>query len=297
MNKDEFEQKCKQLLTKRQIFPPQHTAAERFCEDFKVYAWWHAETDPSQFFDLLSNDSLLVPSTKMNTNFTCNLHDLISPELTANSTFSNILPTLIQNKGKGIGVGELVLPLIINGWTFATSGDGFCLGGKREVKEDGASLKPLATGITEKGLIDKLNVKYFQGIKPGLVKFHKKHSAYVSQFSADEIKQLYTNYFTELYPGNDVTTLAEEIADNYSSVNHFNWTLGKHVLKWYKSIDDWHSIVVIDPETLNVMNVFDVDNLDESWVKFQSKMDRKRDTQAVPDGYVNISLAKKKKAK
>lgn len=295
MNRDEFEQKCNQLLTKRQIFPSQHTAAERFCEDFKVYAWWHCQSDPDQFFDLLSDDSLLVPSTKMNTNFVCNLNDLIAPSLTANSTFSAILPTLIQNKGKGIGVGELMLPLIINGWSFATSGDGFCLGGKREIKEDGASLKPVPSGVTEKGIIDKLNVKYFQGNKPGLVRSHNKHSDYLSQFSADDIKQLYTNYFTELYPGNDVTTLAEEVASDYSSVDHFNWTLGKHVLQWYKTIDQWHSIVVINPITLDMMNVFDIDSLDKSWVTFKSKMERAKDTQAVPDGYVNISLAKKAK--
>jgi hypothetical protein len=294
MNKNEFEQKCNELLTKRQLYPSQHTAANRFCDDFKVYAWWHADNDATEFFDLLLDDSLMVPSTKMNTNFSCNLKDLIAPSLRENATFSSMLPTLVQSKGKGIGVGELVFPLIINGWTFATSGDGFCLGGKREVKENGASLKPVETGVTEKGTIDRLNKQYFQGYKPGIVKTHSKHVDYLSQFGVDDIKQIYTNYFTELYPGNNVTSLAEEITDNYICPTHFNWTLGKHVLKWYKTIDQWHSIVVIDPVSLDMINVFDVDDLDKSWVKFQSKMDRARDTQAVPDGYVNISLAKKK---
>lgn len=294
MNKNEFEQKCNELLTKRQLYPSQHTAANRFCDDFKVYAWWYSESNPEELFNILSDDSLMVPSTKMNTNFTCNLKDLISPALKENQTFSSMLPTLVQSKGKGIGVGEMVLPLIIEGWTFATSGDGYCLGGKREVKENGASLKPVETGVTEKGIIDKLNQKYFQGYKPGIAKSHPKHAEYLSQFSNDEIKQIYTNYFTELYPGNNVTALSEEVASDYSSLNHFNWTLGKQVLQWYKTIDQWHSIVVIDPTSLDMMNIFDTVNIDESWVKFKSKMDRVRDTQAVPDGYVNISLAKKK---
>ena len=57
-----------------------------------------------------------------------------------------------------------MLPLIITGYSFSVVSDGeMANGDKVEIKKNGASLKPVKTGLTDKGLVDKLNEKYFDG--------------------------------------------------------------------------------------------------------------------------------------
>jgi hypothetical protein len=162
---------------------------------------------------------------------------------------------------------------------------------------DGASLKP-HNEVTEKGLIDSLNKKYFGGAKPGLAKVHGVHVKYIKSLKEHEQINAYTSYYSELYPGKDVTKLSKTLLENIESLTDYNTILGKAVMKWYQETDNWSSIVIINPDTLDMVNVSEVNSVNTDGgvqLTFRPVMSRGKDTQAVPDGYVNVSIAKEKK--
>lgn len=291
-----FKLRCESLLILRALVPPVHDAADRFASDFLAYSWLgHCEnSDGFDMLDLLEDSNNLVDPHILDKNISTNLLDLIPQVLLTNVTFKSILAVLLKNKGKGIGVGELLLPLIINDWRFSTEGDGWCLGGRREIKNNGASLKPVATGTTEKGIIDRLNHTWFNGLRPGGKKEHENHAAYIKTLNENARIKTYASYFGELYPGRKVATLSEEIAANFADADAFNQILGRHVLDWYQQTDGWQSLIIIDPDTFDLVNIADVSKIDDLPIRFRAVMARGRDTQAVPDGYVNISLTGKK---
>ena len=71
----------------------------------------------------------------------------------------------------------------------------------------------------------------------------------------------------------------------------FNKIIGKEVLKWYKEVDKWNSLIIIDQEKMLIGNIADVNNLDMfKNIKFEWKSERGGDTQAITDGYVNIRI-------
>jgi hypothetical protein len=202
--------------------------------------------------------------------------------------FSRLFQVLLGNKGKGIGKGELILPLIFRDYQFSVDNDGRYNAGtqRSEVKDDGASLKPIETGVTDKGLVDKLNDKYFEGHAPGLVraKLFSKHLKTVKD------PQVYHDYFRELYPGCDVTQLVEDVKKNYKDSKKFNTAVGKFALKQYKKVDKWDNIMYIKEETMQIVNIANPSDIDGLNLKFTPKFKRGGDTQAISDGYVNVKI-------
>jgi len=302
MKLQDFEKRSVNLLTSRGILPAKHDAAERFAGDFVAYGWlYHSKFGTGkEMLDFLEDDANLNPGDCFNVNFAGNLKDLVAPLLMANNTFAHLLNVLVNNKAKGVGVGELILPLLIAHWRYNNESDGLFRGEKKEIKNDGASLKPVATGATEKGLIDQLNEEYFQGLKPGLKKAHGSHVNYVKGLDKKQQREVYANYYAKLYPGNDTKRMAQQLLENIENLEAYNNILGKHVMKWYRAIDGWTSIVIIDPDTFDIVNVADIDMVnteDDVKLSFRPVMSRGKDTQAVPDGYVNVSITNKYKNK
>lgn len=300
MKLQDFERRSLDLLTSRGILPAKHDAAERFAGDFVAYGWlYHSRFGTgSEMLDLLEDDANLNPGDCFNVNFAGNLKDLVAESLMANTTFANLLNVLVNNKAKGVGVGELILPLLIAHWRYSNESDGLFRGEKKEIKNDGASLKPVKTGATEKGLIDQLNEEYFNGLKPGLKKVHAAHGQYIKKLPKTKQLKCYTDYFSRLYPGNDVGHMAQQLLENIEDLEAYNTILGKNVMKWYRRIDGWTSIVIIDPDTFDIINVADIDAVNtpgDVQLSFRPVMSRGNDTQAVPDGYVNVSIYKKGK--
>ena len=291
------------LLSKRGISG--HTAADRFIKDFKAYLVYYDALgfgDAERTVSLLENDSNLTDSSILNTNFRCKLSDLISEELKADGIFPELFRILLDNNGKGVGAGELALPLILSNYRFSNESDGvFDEDKKVEIKKGGASLKPVKTGLTEKGLVDELNRRYWNGTVPGKAsKLFKKHVDSITDPS------VYGEYFSKLYVGCDTSTLTEEVVSGaYLDPVKFNTAVGKFALREYQKVDGWNNIIYIDagdstkkpttkagkraldPEVVNIANVNDVDTLD---LKFKPVMARNRDTQAIADGYVNVVI-------
>lgn len=291
------------LLSKRGISG--HTAATRFVKDFKAYLVYFDTLgygEAERTISLLEDDSNLTDSSILNTNFRCKLSDLISDQLKSDGIFPELFRVLLDNNGKGVGAGELALPLILSNYRFSNTSDGVFDGNKKvEIKKGGASLKPVKTGLTEKGLVDELNEKYWKGTSPGKSgKLFKQHLAKITD------PNTYAKYFNELYIGCDTKSLINEVTNGaYLDPVKFNTAVGKFALREYQKVDGWNNIIYIDagdseakpttkagkraldPEVVNIANVNDIDNLD---LKFKPVMKRGKDTQAIADGYVNVDI-------
>jgi hypothetical protein len=271
-----------------------HRAAERFVMDFKAYLSYFERFGYGKLEDtvaLLEDDSNLTDNSILNTNFRCKLNDLISPVLQADKIFMKTFGIVIDNNGKGVGAGELALPLILSNYRFSNKNDGeFYYNGetrKVEIKKSGASLKPVKTGLTDKGLVDVLNKKYFKDNPPG----YKSSTLFAKHLNSVSDPTVYAQYFNELYVGCDTSELIEEvIAGAYKDPTEFNSAVGKFALKEYKRVDNFNNIIYIDIEKSHVVNICDVNNVDNLGLKFTPKFKRGGDTQAIPDGYVNVSI-------
>ena len=279
-----------ELLIKRGICG--HVAAVRFASDFKAYLIYfqilgYGSADTT--LTLLENEENLTDTSILNTNFRCKIDDLISPSLKADKIFMKLFDILLDNNGKGIGAGELALPLIFTNYRFSNSSDGeFGYDNKKmEVKKNGASLKPVKTGLTYNGLVDILNKKYFNGTVPGM----KSKKLFERHISSIQDPSVYTDYLKELYVGCDTSELAKEVVGGaYKDPKAFNSALGKFALKQYKRIDNFNNIMYIDVEKRKVVNIADVDNINGLDLKFTPKMRRGKDLQAIADGYVNVNI-------
>lgn len=287
-----IEQRADSLLQRRGVSG--HTAADRFIGDFKSYLIFYDATGrgcAESVLSLLENDANLTDNAILYTNFRKQLTDLVSPILKANATFMELFKVLLDNNGKGVGGGELALPLIIAGYKFSNVSDGI-INDKHivEVKKNGASLKPVKRGIEGQydGLVDDLNTKYFGGTVPGL----KQKAKFDKHLKKVTDPALYKKYFEELYLGCDTKSLYEEVIkdDSYKDSTKFNTALGKFALREYKKVDGWNNIIIIDAEKNRVVNIADVNNIDTLKLSFKPKMSRAKDTQAIADGYVNISI-------
>ena len=267
-----------------------HTAADRFILDFKAYLSWFNEIVPGgsaeKTLSLLEEDENLTHYSIFRNNLRKAISELISDPLMNDEIFPRLFDVLVDNKGKGIGVGELVLPLIISDYEFSTDSDGKTPDGKTELKKNGASLKPIEKGVTQEGLVDKLNEKYFKGTAPGYLKkdLFKKHIETVT----DPI--VYRDYFRELYPTCDTTELVERVLTCYKDPVLFREAVGKFALSNYQRVDGWNNIIIIDTKKNVVVNISDVTDIDGLGLKFSPMFRRKKDTQAIADGYVNVNI-------
>jgi hypothetical protein len=177
--------------------------------------------------------------------------------------------------------------LILSGYRFSNDSDGILdTGEKVEIKNKGASLKPIKTGVTEKGLVDKLNDRYFNGTIPG----KKSDTLFQKHLATVKNPTVYGKYFAELYPGCDVTALTEEVKKNYQDANKFNTAVGRFALKQYQKVDGWQNIIFIDSDKQVVVNIADPDKIEDLKLSFSPVLARRKDTQAIADGYVNVSF-------
>ena len=290
MNHQSIEARADLLLNRRGITG--HTAAVRFVSDFKAYLIYFSAIgigSAETTMDLLEDDRNLTDNSILKNNFKKRLSDLISPALRSDPIFPRLFKILLDNKGKGVGAGELALPLILSGYRFSNDSDGqLSTGEKVEIKKNGASLKPVKRGIPGQyeGLADELNRRYFKGTKPGM----RLDRLFQAHLKAVKDPEVYRDYLRELYIGCDTQALAEEVIKVYQDADLFNTAVGKFALREYQRVDGWQNIIFIDDEKGMIVNIKDLDKIDTLGLKFSPKMSRGNDTQAIADGYVNVSF-------
>ena len=101
---------------------------------------------------------------------------------------------------------------------------------------------------------------------------------------------VYHAYFTELYPGVDVYQLAEDVAATYTDREEVNNVFGRFALRRYKAIDEWYNLFYLIPETMEVVNVTDPNDIDGLGLIFHPRYKRGGCTQALADGYVDVKF-------
>jgi len=246
--------------------------------------------DPLETLSLLEDRDNLTPIEVLSENFRKPLRELISDKLNADPIFPHLFERIIYMVDRSIGVGEVALPFILADYSFSyTKGDGKHTLGTSELKKDNSSLKCIESNKTNKGLVDKLNLKYFEGNAPGMLN-KKKFQAHVESVSKKSVYLTYLHYFTELYPGVEVEQLAEDVAANYDNCEKVNNVFGRFALRRYKAIDEWYNLFYLIPDTMEVVNISDPDNIDGLGLIFHPKYKRGGCTQALADGYVDVKF-------
>lgn len=287
-----FKAECDKLLVKRKMMPSRKVGLTAFCDYFKAFAWMsHCESgDGYDMLATLADDTQLVGGEMFNANFDKRFDEIYPAPLKKNKTWQLLMPHLIRFKGKGLGVGELYLALVIDGWSFERTdgkGDGKVAGGIRELKNNGASLKPIADAVRVQ---DQLNESVFKGNRAGPLTKFDNHLTWVK--TQKDPEKIYLDYFQNLYPGRDVTAMCKKLAAVKTGREFYN-IIGREVLRWYKEIDKWNSLVVIDQEGMRMVNIAGITDKDLAVfgnLNFDWKSERGGDTQAISDGYVNIRI-------
>jgi len=248
--------------------------------------------DPAHTLSLMEDDANLTDISIIDNNFRKSINDLISPNLKNDLIFPHLIEVITNITTRSIGVGEYALTFILKDYKFIRGdkeirGDGSHPKGETEVKKDNSSLKVVESDATKKGFVDDLNTKYFNGTKPG-ARDEKDFQAHLENVT--DAYQQYFGYFSELYPGVDVTQLSKDVANCYTEKEEFINVIGKFALKRYKEVDGWYNIFYINPKKKEVINIVDVDNIDGLGLKFTPKFKRGGSTQAVADGHVDVKF-------
>ena len=292
-NVTELKNLLNQLIVKRNLNDSNKMVVNAFVKQLGMATMWYDSeyNDGMEMLEILLDDSNLMDGSKFNENFSMNVLDMVPEKLKNNNTFKNVIEELTKVKGKGVGVGEMVMTLLVKGWEYSSNdSDGICDGDPREIKNaQGSCLKPVLAGLTDKGMVDRLNKEYWNGGVPAGAK--GKHDSFLKVLKQDPSK--FIGYVTALYPNANVQDLHNQIVANIDNLDRkrFDAIHGLWVLNEYKKIDGWKSLVLVHPDTLNVTNIAKIDEsvITKHGVRFSAIMSRGKDSNAVPDGYSKIS--------
>jgi hypothetical protein len=293
-----FDTKVTDLLSKRGMIPSVGTGIKHFVDYFRAFSWY-AHTihgDGDNMLDILLDDNNLISNVILDSNFLKPLAKFYPSALSNNNSWKYLFETLLRYTPKGVGVGELCFPLIIQGWSCIGNGDGtlFRAGEilRLELKKNGASLKPNREILRVQ---KELNRRVFEGHRAGPARNFKQHRDWIKTKPSAET--IYLEYFPNLWrdfkDSPDVEHMCKRLATIDDCKMFYN-VIGTTVLKQYKQIDGWYSLIVIDPTKMFIANLVDIsdiglqifgDKLGFRWIS-----DSGKDTQAVSDGYVNITF-------
>jgi hypothetical protein len=270
--------------------------------DFLSYFFGHYDNSDARvdLFNILNDDNNLISLTeKLNINSRSSLISEIENHcelLSNNICLSEFIRYIYGYRAKGIGKGEYLFPFLFKNWKYSSDGDAMVEDQssiyKGEVKNsDGASLKPiLASDAPNRGIIDILNKSIFDNNVP----FSNGWSIFCSKVSNNDLLEKFKEYFRNLFPVWDsvvIEDLSLFLVENYTDVDKCDDYYSRIVFKQYKMYENQSFLIMLD-DNLNLVIISDPmdSNLQSLGVGFQTKMRRGSDTQAVPDGYVNIRL-------
>jgi len=289
-----------------------------FLQHTKAQSWYY-HTLYNQGFEILkilNDDSKLVSSNVLKNNIQADMNKLIPIGLEDNKGWSHLANSLIEFTSKGVGLGELFLPLVIQGYTKSKSqsvGDGEVNGGKSEVKKKGAGIK--SQPDTQRKVQNKLNKTVFEGHDPGpATTGWYKWREWMDSLPVKTQQSKLREYFTELYVDTSryEASRCEELRQDIDSMctalelvrdgQEFGHVIGTYQLKWYQQMDGWRNLIVIDNKHKQFINIVDVHdlsmfpNLRFDW-RYRRSSDEGGDTYQCGDGFVTIGITSPEKIK
>ena len=331
MNKEMLQQidsRWEKLLIKRGLLevrtfktktrPTELRGELTFLQHVKAQSWYY-HTQYGTGFEILSvleNDDLLVSSDVLKKNIQTSMDKLIPIGLEILEGWNQLANALISFTSKGVGLGELFLPIVVRGYTKSQSqgkGDGQVNGGKTEVKKIKAGIK--SQPDTQRKIQNELNQTVFENHEPGpATKGWYDWREWMDSLSIETQRSKLRKYFNELYIDRakyDTTRCAEleqdidKMCDKLETVRDgqdFGHVIGTYQLKWYKQMDKWDNRIVIDNEHKQFINIVDVDDLSMfpelrfNW-RYRRSSEEGGDTYQCGDGFVTIGLSAPKVAK
>lgn len=254
-----------------------------------------------QLLYLLTKNTQGIEASSFSKSFRQSIYDIVPSVFRNNETFDAIKEHIFSGdtfRGKGIGQGEFGIALLgKNGNIVDAGGDVVVDGWGIEIKSGkGGSIK---TGEpTSHRPADKLRDWIGKEFGVHLDRKNKlkwdRDSEFISAFNAADTKKklnVLTKYFDEMYPSMSSsykTTLIKSVIQ-YAGTKEVHVPFAKVMLDVYKEHDNWDSLLLIHDNGMAV-NVADDSGIQYLRVVIQSNRDG--DSQAVPDGFINIGIKK-----
>jgi len=278
-----------QLFTDKGIHPNNDKKSKiirMFYNTFLKEGWYQHSIfgDGLQMMEILADQYEFAPS--LDSNWRCNATDVI-PELRDNQTWNNMLQALVSVTMKGVGVGEMFLTLA-----------------HPNAKYDGAKdlvidNKEIECKKTQGGCLkgnEKSNHRVIDRLRNELDLPHERGQKLedVYQRLAKFPKTTQEYFWKTLYPDfTDVDILTLMSLDE--NIEQARFKHGLTVLKAYRDIDNFDALLLVsdeeDPDITFITDFKDEAFLKEN-IKFDPKLRRGGDTNAVGDGYVVIKTQK-----
>lgn len=280
-----------------------------------------------ELIETLADSNNLIPPSVFEKNWSKPLSDLLSTRLTSNDAFIEVVESVASSvAGSKDGKAEYLMTLLTtNSGIEPTKGGRGDISVRQdesvcylELKARSGSLSPK----TKARRADDLRTKYFRKLKqlvPSLSNsrqldhggYKKQGRAIINQLTfsdnqhdfvkglqclaPSEALDFIQSYLTELYPNQDVECMASELYSCIGDEKKVGECFFKYVAQWYRQNEGFNSLVLFDPTTMRLTNIIDFAQLSQCRQYFSIRvagLKRGSDTQAVDDGFVNITATK-----
>ena len=259
----------------------------------------NSEADQSSKFaliDIIKDPKNLIPGSAFEgDSVSGNLIDLLPKKIQNNKAFKEVANNILRFKqGRAVGAGEGFLTVFgKNAQPSKAKNDINIDGVDAEVKASpGGQQFSIDDGGGDKGKgIDQMNKRYFPFLKKG--SDFKIDSPEFIEYIKEKGKPYLQKYFTELYPvigDSDVSEITNITWNNLGKDKKEMGNLVKNIIfKSYKLQHKFDSFIVINPNNGDFVATSS-DKLPDSLVGVDWALIKGSDTQAVPAGFVRLSM-------
>ena len=284
------------------------------CKDILAsYLWTHGNAifdngEAHSLLDLLENDKYLTDNVIMAENFRKKFEELISEPLINHPLFLLVFSLICRRTGKGIGIGEVALPLIIRDCKFSNKSDNY-LNGKDKQEIGNGTGKCLKTSNDTKDFKVNYLQQGWSSIQILKKWFNGNHlianwpnEIEKSSYSPYEI---FDGFINEMYPISD-DKFKKDLRDylvkdeNYKDHKKIALGFGLFGLREYKRKDDWNNIILLHEEfqeMVNITRLDDISDISDLNLSFSPHFKKGTDSNGLSEGYIIIRMLKNKKVR
>lgn len=245
------------------------------------YAHYHGyDKELLSFMRFLSKP---IKAPCLNSNFrTDSFFETNFPSIYSNRVFRHFSETMYNMKQKNYGAGEALLAMFYDDIEQTGKIGDFVLGKKHlEVKSVVSAASCKAHKDSSHRPSNAAFKKLYGEKKKGLHQFW------------DGSLSVFKEYCKSVYPQFSGSIIEEVYSQDSDS--KCRQTLGLHVLREYKKIDEFDNLIVVKPSgdgDISFLNISDFtdDSFVKDNIKFRPALYRGKCTQALGDGYVDITL-------